>query len=73
MICSLWSFLGNMPGRTVFPEEEATAKGASSVLTAQTERRNNEMIAERHADRIFQVIYNHLTHFYLIGTNFDNF
>lgn len=45
---------GNMPGRTVFPEEEATAKGASSVLTAQTERRNNEMIAERHADRIFQ-------------------
>ena len=50
---------GNISGRTLFTEVEAavntTLKGPTSAATSQSDKRNSEMIAERHADRIFQV------------------
>jgi len=42
----------------LFTEVEAavntTLKGPTSAATSQSDKRNSEMIAERHADRIFQ-------------------
>lgn len=46
---------GNLLSNKTIPEMMATPSAAATAA-ALAERRNNEMIAERHADRIFQVL-----------------